>query len=179
MTGYEWVPIEAKCLRVCVQDHETTGQRTENGLCECEMGARWSHYQEKCIPLDCSELAYSEGPSADYTECVCQTNFYWDPAQYVCMIDCANLAYNTLGTGTQVSFYQCGCQSDTKWNLDTLKCEWECDKIANSTGTKLNGGLSCRCNNGFTWNEAGMCLADCDSAVPGQTGNFDYSKNHC
>lgn len=67
------------CVRDCPSDHYTTGVVLENDQCECVAGAKWNFYLQKCTALDCGEIAYATGISADYLSCICESDFIWNP----------------------------------------------------------------------------------------------------
>lgn len=69
--NHEWVPEELACRRICVPDDHTTGAILPNGLCECSENAMWSAFLEKCVLLNCGEIAYTTGSVEGGNSCEC------------------------------------------------------------------------------------------------------------
>ena len=103
--NHQWIANKRECVRICNVDHYTSGVVLPNDTCACNNGAKWNYYLEKCVALNCGEIAYATGLSANSLSCECQNDFTWNPVEYLCVIDCPNLDNNPLGLPTNTNSY--------------------------------------------------------------------------
>jgi hypothetical protein len=84
------------------------------------MNYHWNSYLSECIYwFECSKDPNSQGINIDNETCLCLSNFKWNSASHLCVIQCSDPNSN----GMAASATSCFCNTGYEWEADSKSCK--------------------------------------------------------